>query len=108
MSTLKQDLDTFKTEFMTKLPKDKADIMARADADLAATDILKKSLKAGDRAPDFMLPDATGKMISLYDTLKQAPVILVFYRGGWCPYCNLENCVPINACCLKYARQAGS
>lgn len=90
MSTLQQDLDAFKTEFMAKLPKDKADIMARADADLAATDILKRALKAGDTAPDFLLPDATGRNISLYETLKQSPVILVFYRGGWCPYCNLE------------------
>lgn len=90
MSTLKQDLDAFKAEFTAKLSKDKADIMNRADADLAATDILNRALKVGDTAPDFLLPDATGRKISLFDTLKQSPVILVFYRGGWCPYCNLE------------------
>lgn len=90
MTTLKNDLDAFKAEFMAKLPKDKADIMARADADLAATDILKRALKAGDQAPDFTLPDATGRKISLKDTLTQGPAIIVFYRGGWCPYCNLE------------------
>lgn len=90
MNTLQQDLHAFKTEFTAKLSKEKAEIMQRADAELAATDILKKALKAGDVAPDFILPDATGRRISLYDTLKQSPVILVFYRGGWCPYCNLE------------------
>ena len=90
MSTLKQDLEAFKAEFTAKLPKDKADIMSRADADLAASDIMKRALKAGDTAPDFILPDATGRKVSLYETLKQSPVILVFYRGGWCPYCNLE------------------
>lgn len=90
MSTLKQDLDAFKAEFTAKLPKDKAAIMSRADADLVASDIMKRALKAGDTAPDFLLPDATGRKISLYETLKQSPTILVFYRGGWCPYCNLE------------------
>lgn len=90
MSTLQQDLNAFKTEFMAKLSKEKADVMKRADADLAATDILKRALKAGDIAPDFVLPDATGKMISLKETLTQGPAIVVFYRGGWCAYCNLE------------------
>ena len=90
MSTLQQDLDAFKAEFTAKLSKEKADIMSRADADLAATDILKRALKAGDTAPDFLLPDATGKKISLKETLTHGPVILIFYRGGWCPYCNLE------------------
>lgn len=90
MSTLQQDLDAFKAEFTAKLSKEKADIMNRADADLAATDIMNRALKAGNTAPDFFLPDATGRKISLYETLKQSPVILVFYRGGWCPYCNLE------------------
>lgn len=90
MSTLQQDLEAFKAEFIAKLSKEKAEIMNRADADLAATDILKRALKAGDTAPDFTLPDATGRKVSLFDTLKQSPVILVFYRGGWCPYCNLE------------------
>lgn len=90
MSTLKTDLEAFKSEFMAKLPKDKAEIMARADIDLAATDILKHALKAGDKAPDFTLPDAAGRKVSLAETLKQGPAILVFYRGGWCPYCNLE------------------
>lgn len=90
MSTLKTDLDAFKAEFMAKLPKDKAEIMACADTDLAATDILKRALKVGDRAPDFSLPDATGRKISLKETLAHGPAIIVFYRGGWCPYCNLE------------------
>jgi peroxiredoxin len=90
MSTLKQYLNAFKSEFIAKLPQEKADIMKRADVELAATDILKRALNVGDTAPDFILPDATGRKISLYETLKQSPVILVFYRGGWCPYCNLE------------------
>ncbi len=49
-----------------------------------------KGLKMGDTAPDFKLPNATGKTISLSGVLKQGPVILKFYRGEWCPICNLD------------------
>jgi peroxiredoxin len=42
----------------------------------------------GDRAPEFSLPDATGRAVSLRQRLSAGPVVLVFYRGEWCPYCN--------------------
>jgi peroxiredoxin len=47
-------------------------------------------LAVGDRAPGFRLPDATGKEVSLADRLDAGPVVLQFYRGDWCPYCNLH------------------
>ncbi|MGH1375482.1 MAG: peroxiredoxin-like family protein [Alphaproteobacteria bacterium] len=46
------------------------------------------TIKIGDKAPDFKLPNAHGKERTLYDLLESGPVILTFYRGGWCPYCN--------------------
>ncbi len=49
-----------------------------------------KGLKEGDKAPDFTLPDAMGKAVSLAQHLKTGPVILKFYRGEWCPICNLD------------------
>ncbi len=49
-----------------------------------------KGLKAGDKAPDFTLPNATGKNISLAHFLQSGNVILKFYRGEWCPICNLD------------------
>jgi len=52
------------------------------------TSILK--LKAGDKAPGFSLPNATGKTVSLKDELQTGAVVLIFYRGNWCPYCNLQ------------------
>lgn len=45
-------------------------------------------LAVGDPAPDFRLPDARGNQVSLQDRLASGPVVLVFYRGEWCPYCN--------------------
>jgi peroxiredoxin len=46
-------------------------------------------LQVGDPAPDFTLPDQLGREVHLADQLAQGPVVLVFYRGEWCPYCNL-------------------
>lgn len=49
-----------------------------------------KGLKVGGKAPDFVLPNAFEKLISLSECLKFGPVILKFYRGEWCPICNLD------------------
>ena len=43
-----------------------------------------------DQAPNFVLPDATGNSVELRTLLQHGPVVLTFYRGGWCPYCNIE------------------
>lgn len=87
---LESDLEQFRQEFLAKFPKEKAAVMARADDELAARQVTKHAVRTGDLAPDFVLPDATGRPISLADTLRYGPAIVVFYRGGWCPYCNLE------------------
>jgi peroxiredoxin len=47
-------------------------------------------LDVGSRAPDFTLPNAFGEPVSLADALAEGPVVLTFYRGAWCPFCNLE------------------
>ncbi len=61
---------------------------------LFAKELAKKmpnpGLKVGDKAPDFSLKNAFGKEVRLYDEIKKGPVILTFYRGAWCPFCNLE------------------
>lgn len=88
--TLKDQLDAFRSEFLAKFPADKAALMERATAQLAQDWATKPRLNIGDRAPDFELPNAVGKAVKLSDRLQQGAVILTFYRGGWCPYCNLE------------------
>src|SRR6202007_535464 len=47
-------------------------------------------LKAGDRAPAIALKNAIGTTVDVDTLLEKGPVIFTFYRGGWCPYCNLE------------------
>lgn len=41
----------------------------------------------GDVAPDFTLQNSSGKKVTLSEAVKDAPVVLVFYRGSWCPFC---------------------
>lgn len=50
----------------------------------------EQGIRLGDKAPDFTLKDQNGKEVNLYQLLKKGPVVISWYRGGWCPYCNLE------------------
>jgi peroxiredoxin len=88
--SLKSELDAFRSEFMAKVPAEVRESMVRADLELTASGVAQRALRAGDHAPDFSLPDARGGSVRLKDLLLTGPVVLSFYRGGWCPYCNLE------------------
>jgi peroxiredoxin len=57
---------------------------------LGASDAFDHALGVGADAPPFTLPDARGGEVALEDLLAKGPVVLVFYRGAWCPYCNLQ------------------
>ena len=50
----------------------------------------KNAVKIGEKAPNFELPNPLGKQIELFDLLSKGPVVVTFYRGSWCPYCNLQ------------------
>jgi hypothetical protein len=89
-ATLKSELDAFRARFLEQFPADKAAVMARADADLAAAFDRAAAVDTGSHAPDFALPNHHGETVGLADRLTRGPVVLTFYRGGWCPYCNLE------------------
>jgi peroxiredoxin len=93
--SLQQRLDAFKTEFKSgKAPYFAAPethlVMERATAELVASGQARRALKAGDMAPDFTLNDPDGMLVSSVELLKQGPLVITFYRGGWCQYCNLE------------------
>ena len=72
-----------------KLSAEDRAVMQRNAAELAEQ-LPDPGLKVGERAPDFTLPNAFGKPVSLSGQLAKGPVVLTFYRGAWCPYCNLE------------------
>ena len=87
---LTQALKKYADESVQRHPGVAQDIMHKAVADLKKTAILDKAYKAGDSLPDISLPNAKGEKVRLYDLLKSQRAVLTFYRGGWCPYCNLE------------------
>jgi peroxiredoxin len=64
--------------------------MHRATEELIASGAANKALKAGDKAPAFTLDDPEGHPVSSADLLAQGPLIVTFYRGVWCPYCNMD------------------
>lgn len=55
-----------------------------------AKDLGNKAIQINQQAPHFELPDQEGKQILLDDLLAKGPVVITFYRGDWCPYCNLQ------------------
>lgn len=60
-----------------------------AEDEIRKSGILENALNVGAKMPEFRLNDAYGKSVFSGDLLKKGPVVLVFYRGAWCPYCNL-------------------
>jgi len=62
---------------------------AQAIRELVGSDVAKRAVTTGMRAPDFSLPDQTGRTVSLSTVLQRGPALVVFYRGEWCPYCDL-------------------
>lgn len=71
-------------------------VMKRS-ADELAKQLPSPGLKVGEKAPEFNITNAFGKQVSLYQELKKGPVVLVFYRGAWCPFCNMHLHVLQNA-----------
>lgn len=86
----KEALEERKISFGLKAdPKTKAIYQEGLDA-ITESGILDKAKNVGDMAPNFSLKNALGEEVSLEDYLAKGPVVLVWYRGGWCPYCNLN------------------
>jgi len=88
--SLQDRLDAFKAEFRAARPPEVRELMERATAELIASGAAARALKAGDRAPDFMLEAQDGTQIASRDLLAEGPLVVSFYRGVWCPYCNME------------------
>lgn len=87
---LQIELDELYNGFTKKVPPEIVNVMLDATKRLADTGIAQNALKVGEKAPDFELPNVKGESVKLSTLLEKGPVVLNFYRGGWCPYCNLE------------------
>jgi len=73
-----------------RIPQPAQDIMASAISELVDSSILNNAFKTGQKIPQITLPNAIGQDININEELKNNKLVLAFYRGGWCPYCNLE------------------
>ena len=86
---LQDQLDARRDAFLEKASPEIIQSQEKALAELQESGITDQALKVGDKAPDFTLGDPDGKQVRLSDLLKEGPVVLTWYRGGWCPYCNI-------------------
>ena len=93
--SLQAKLDAFKADFEAgkppyNVPPSVIETVHRATAELIASGAAGRALKAGDAAPAFALKDPDGDVVSSANSLAKGPLVVSFYRGVWCPYCNME------------------
>jgi peroxiredoxin len=95
MSSLQAKLDAFRANLEAGNPPYNVSCsvvaaMHRATAELKASGQAGRAMKVGDGAPAFRLKDPEGTVVSSAELLETGPLIVSFYRGVWCPYCNIE------------------
>ncbi len=88
--SLKNDIESLKAKFLPQIPDKIKESMRKAQDDLRKLRLAERALGAGDIAVDFTLPNAKGEPVSSEALRNHGPLVLNFYRGSWCPYCNLE------------------
>jgi peroxiredoxin len=86
--TLQSELDSFKASWLDRVGPEIAKLVD--DDNVALRSVAAHALKAGDRLPAMLLKDQSGRELDLRALAGGQPPIVTFYRGGWCPYCNLE------------------
>jgi peroxiredoxin len=89
-TSLSEQLAAYKAGFVQRAAPERVAMMEAATAALRATGIESQALQVGAQAPDLTMPDALNQLVRLSTLWQQGPLVLIFYRGGWCPYCNLE------------------
>jgi peroxiredoxin len=87
--SLKAQLAEYRAGWFKRVPAERQAVMERHIEELR-NGLAKTALKAGDRSPPITLTNAKGTLVDVKSLLSRGPVIVTFYRGGWCPYCNLE------------------
>jgi peroxiredoxin len=90
ITSLATQLAEFKAGFKQRVAPERVAMMEGATANLRATGIEHHALQVGATAPDVTLPDALNQPVRLSTLWRSGPLVVIFYRGGWCPYCNLE------------------
>ena len=88
--SLKAQIDAYNVQKEAKLPGDVLALIAQTNEELIAQHIKDNALQVGAKVSNFSLNNHSAEQVELADLLNNGPVIISFYRGNWCPYCNLE------------------
>ncbi|KAJ5910488.1 hypothetical protein N7504_005131 [Penicillium tannophilum] len=87
---LTAELSTTYNQFLETAPKEVSEVITEAVANFKSTYDSAKAIQPGTTFPKFQLSDATGQKVTLDDLLGKGAILVSFYRGEWCPFCNLE------------------
>ncbi len=87
--TVTEELKELESKSTAKTPKEVLEAGRIGNEQLRASGILKTALNVGEKMPEFTLNNAVGIPVKSSDLLKDGNLVVVFYRGSWCPYCNL-------------------
>jgi len=88
--SLQQQINLMQQEMLQQIPGDILDTLMTAKAQLVADKPEHNALKEGDPIPCFSLYTVAGNPLDIGDVLKEKNLVISFYRGSWCPYCNIE------------------
>lgn len=90
MKNLEQQIEELNENLAKQLPIEILEVFGKSIQDLKTKNIEENSINTGDMFPDFSLPNTNNEIVGLKELLKNGKVIVAFFRGSWCPYCNLE------------------
>ncbi len=88
-TSLKSLLEAKKADFELNADAHKKTVYKEGIDAVRKSGVVGKAKQVGEEAPDFVLKNALGNNVALKDYLKKGKVVLTWYRGGWCPYCNM-------------------
>jgi peroxiredoxin len=87
--TIREQSEQMKAAAAQRLPAEVVEVFDRSIRDLLDQGVPSGAITVGDSLEPFTLSDATGAPVTLDQLIEAGPAVIVFYRGGWCPYCNL-------------------
>lgn len=89
-TALADEITAFQDKFIPTIPEETLSLLMAELQGLIAKGMAEQAIKTGDFFPEFDLPNADSNALALSDFLAKGPLVISFYRGAWCPYCNLE------------------
>ncbi|WP_051621077.1 peroxiredoxin family protein [Paenibacillus sp. UNC451MF] len=103
--SVKEQLEQAKAGFIAKVPAEAQEKIFLHIKEQQQSGIVF-GLREGDKAPNFTLTNPFGEQVTLYDEVAKSPVVLAFYRGSWCPFCNIQLRA-YQQCLLEIQKQGG-